>query len=281
MSRQNVILNGAVRHVLDAKIAGGSYFIDISAPTGPPPAAGWPAIFLLDAQGCFATAVEALSRMSRRSDATGVEPMVVVGVSSDGGDGHRSRRQRDFTSVKASTGATDSSDGGADAFVDFLENEVVPLVSLLHSIDPARLTLFGHSLAGYFVLWAMLGGAVKFSRFAAISPSVWWDKEHLFAAAGNGAGTGKRLFVAIGAWEHDLPPWQAAHADAQNVLARRAARSMVSNARDICASIQTCGGEAVFRLLGEEDHASIISAAIPRSLRLASLGFRSEPNAAE
>lgn len=251
---------------------GEHYRIDIAAPYGPVPAGGWPAIYLLDSSGCFGTCVEALRRMARRPDATGVNPAVVVGISAE--DGHDvARRQRDFTSAPADQ-ARDGTAGGAEDFLRFLEQQVIAAVGRKFPLDDSRRTLFGHSLAGYFTLWALARGGAPFSRYAAISPSIWWDRDGLFAALPALAGLDRRVLILAGEWEDTLPPWQQAAPGSDSVVARRKARAMVDTARQLALGLGSAlGGSNVrFAALPEEDHASIVSAAIPRMLRLASEG---------
>lgn len=260
-------LPGTRSLVLDRKDAGGACRIDIAIPDAPPPDSGWPAVVLLDAAGCFATCVEAVRRMGRRPDATGVSPLVVIGISSVVPD--NPRRQHDLTSTRADK----TNSGGAPAFLAFIEDQAKPRVAEIVPLDPARQTLFGHSLAGYFTLWVLAHHPEAFRTYAAISPSIWWDPEHLAEALSALSVHDRNLLLCLGAWEDELPPWQRAAPGSADVMARRRARRMVERARALAEQLQpVLGPERVqFRLLPEEDHASVISAAIPRMLRLASL----------
>lgn len=255
--------------------AGDSFRIDVALPEGAPPAAGWPAIFLLDGSGCFATCVEAQRRMARRPDATGVSPAVIVGISHLAGDGSSpvagnggaevpARRQRDFA------------DG--DHFLNLLKQKVKSLASEAASIDPSRLTLFGHSLAGYFVLRVLTREPEAFSNYAAISPSIWSGRDALLEALPSLEGQKRHVLVCVGEWEDRQPPWQLASRGSAEVAARRLQRQMIGHAQDMCERLSRhLGAERVqFRLLAEEDHASILSAAIPRMLRMASRGQQVE-----
>jgi predicted alpha/beta superfamily hydrolase len=122
---------------------------------------------------------------------------------------------------------------------------VLPQLAALGA-DPAQAVLMGHSMSGLFVLEARAAGA-PFARYAAISPSIWWNPA-VVAAQPERAN----LLVAVGAREEmaGLPP---AH------LARR----MVSNARDLEAR------GASLRVLEDEDHGSTPYAALPAVLRFA------------
>ncbi|WP_161792396.1 alpha/beta hydrolase [Croceibacterium mercuriale] len=245
----------------------GAYRIDLLVPDGPAPAGGWPSVWLLDGADCFGTCVEAMRRMSRRCDATGVVPQVIVGISA--ADGDRAHRQRDYTTpLPDREGA-----GGAEPFLRFVLEQVRPEVGRRVELDPARTTLWGHSLAGYFTLWALAHAPDSFRTYAAISPSVWWDRPLLEDGIARLSPGDRRALVCIGEWEDALPPWQARAPNATEALARRQARQMVAGARDIAGLLaRALGQERVqFRLLPEEDHASILSAAMPRMLRMASL----------
>lgn len=261
---------GTESHILHARLTGDPYRIDIAIPAGPAPAQGWPSIFLLDAAGCFATCVEALWRMDRRPDATGVQPTAVVGISFSDRQPDSPRRQRDFTSA----GGKGYEGGGARAFLDFLEKEAKPLVAQRVQLDPARQTLFGHSLAGYFALWVLANQPMAFRNYAAISPSIWWDRDGLFETISSLAVRDRRVFLCIGEWEGALPPWQLAAPGSDGVMARREGRRMIGNATELAERLEAVlGGNHVrFALLPDEDHVSIISTAIPRALRMASAG---------
>lgn len=253
-----------LRHGAD----GCAYDIAVATPDGVAPPAGWPAIVLLDAAGCFATCVEAMQRMSRRPDATGVSPTVVIGLSLAGHPPDKLHRQRHLTTPRA----TEANSGGAAAFLAFIEQQLLPLICQSVALDRRRQTLFGHSLAGYFVLWVLANHAHSFRSYAAISPSIWWDPEGLRAAFAAPLVRDRALLVCVGEWEDELPPWQRALPDSADVVARRNARRMHGHARELTERLRPLlGADRVqFRVLPEEDHASILSAAIPRALRLAS-----------
>ncbi|WP_414902403.1 alpha/beta hydrolase [Sphingomonas flavalba] len=250
----------------------GAYRLDVAAPSGVAPAAGWPSIWLLDAAGCFGTCVEALHRMSRRSDATGVSPMAVVGLSIVGDPYDAVRRGRDFTPSAKGSGKVDGSGGEAADFLSFLNGQVMNAVCDRVVLDRDRRTLFGHSLAGYFALWTLFHHPAAFRGYVAISPSIWWDRDLLFNAASVPARQGRRLFMAVGEWEEALPPWQVGKAGSEELRARRQARRMIANARELEEILRRTSepDHVDFMAMAREDHASIVSTAMPHALRLAS-----------
>ncbi len=74
--------------------------------------------------------------------------------------------------------------GSSAAFRDFLRNDVKPLISEKYRTSGYD-GIIGESLAGLFIVETYLREPSLFDRFAAVSPSMWWDKERLsFEAAG-------------------------------------------------------------------------------------------------
>src|SRR5690606_24367738 len=64
--------------------------------------------------------------------------------------------------------------GGAPAFAQFMQAQVLPWLGGQTSLNPLAQSLFGHSYAGLFVLYALAQAALPFSRLIAASPSLWW-----------------------------------------------------------------------------------------------------------
>lgn len=268
--------------------SGVDYRITVWLPPGEPPPGGFPAIYVLDANALFGTFVEALRRSTRRPDATGIHPAAVIGIAHDealfAGNG---LRQRDFTAGppagEAGLPASKAGGlGGALAFLAFIADELAPQLRRELPLAAARQTLFGHSLAGHFVLQALAARPDAFRTWAAISPSIWWDEAGLHAALaatlGKGDATarqggGPHVFMAVGEWEDAVPPWQRQHPGYEQLVARRAQRRMVASARELAGDLAAWLGpeRVVFRVFPEEDHASILMVAVQRALRFSAV----------
>ena len=247
---------------------GADYRLCLAVPPGSPPPEGFATIYVLDGATTFACLADTVARLGRRGDATGVSPAIVVGIGSATGDLHDVvRRHMDFTpgpSTDDDPLLTRVETGGADRFLTFIENEVKPLVAGLHPVDPARQSLLGHSLAGYFVLQALAARPGAFSAFGAVSPSIWWDRDRLASALDAAPDAGARAYVAVGAREEEVyePPLSEAQA-------RRARRRMVGYAREIGELLRRRLGteRTLFEVLPDEDHASVVPTAFVRFLR--------------
>ncbi|MGD8497198.1 MAG: alpha/beta hydrolase-fold protein [Gemmatimonadales bacterium] len=65
--------------------------------------------------------------------------------------------------------------GGAAAFLDVLERQVIPYVENRYPVDPDRRVLVGKSYAGLLATTALLTRPALFSDYLIISPALWWD----------------------------------------------------------------------------------------------------------
>jgi len=82
-------------------------------------------------------------------------------------------RNHDFlpdSSQSASTG------GGADNFVLFFKNELIPYINKSFKTEPYRV-LIGHSYGGVFAMHALLNEPDLFDSYIAIDPSFWYKNQ--------------------------------------------------------------------------------------------------------
>lgn len=260
---------------------GARYRIFTAWPQEPAPPAGYPIVYLLDADAAFGTLVETIRMRSRRPDATGVPPSLVVGVSlvvDQAGD--KARRTRDFTPrglmPPAGEWPADATPetGGADIFLSFLVNDVRRMIEGAYDIDASRRTIVGHSLGGFFVLHALFSRPSSFATFVAASPSIWWDVAGVMARAGalaqSAAAPAPRVLLTAGEYEQALAPWQPVSALTDDVRARRDRRRMVDHVMDLAqrlAPLAGRGGAVDCVLMPGEDHASVVPLTISRAVR--------------
>jgi hypothetical protein len=202
-------------------VDGHTYRVQIAIPFVPPPAAGYPVIYVLDGDGYFGSFSIAARLRTIGGELT---PAVVVGIGyPDAQDDMRvslARRDYDLTptggtaadaaQTRAQTGVTPTY-AGADQFLKVILTEVEPRVAAAVPIDPTRTTLFGHSLGGLFVLHALFTHPEAFRTWLALSPSIWWDGRVVLkdeAAFSREVADGKaapRVFIGVGAREQSRP----------------------------------------------------------------------------
>jgi predicted alpha/beta superfamily hydrolase len=257
-------------------VSGLDYEIFVSVPDVAPPASGFPVLYVLDGNSDFVTVSETMRRVSRRPQATGISPSVVVGIGYPDTESYNiDRRQLDLTRHAPDEAALPDASGGAcggqDAFVEFLRTQLQPTIEAGYPVDPARRTLMGHSLAGYFVLDLLSRRPEMFSGYISFSPSIWWDRAGLMqaVAAMDRATDPPQLHISAGRWEQELAPWQDRESLTDRYHQVREARRMIDNAREFADAVRpVIGEEAVkFEIGADEDHSTIVTVMLCRALR--------------
>lgn len=147
-----------------------------AVPKGLPPAGGWPILYLLDGNAAF-------DFLTAQHLAL-VPDLVLVGVGYDTDRQFaRERRTLDFTApdgpgdgIRPDPVHAGRMAGGASQFLDRLIGPLRDAAEADLPVNPVRRSLWGHSFGGLFTLYALLTRPQAFARYAAISPSIWWDE---------------------------------------------------------------------------------------------------------
>jgi predicted alpha/beta superfamily hydrolase len=148
----------------------------------------YPVLYLLDGQKFFRTVTGVVQHLA--SDASPRVPdLIVVGVSSQ----QRVRDSSPTHSLKGPRGVDEpdyAPSGGADRFLRFLTEELVPFVDRRYRTSGYRV-IVGYSFTGVPVMHALFTRPQAFNAYLAIDPSWWWDDYLLEKEA--------RTFIASGA----------------------------------------------------------------------------------
>ena len=140
--------------------------------------------------------------------------------------------------------------GGADHFLRFLSDEVIPFVDKHYRTEPHR-TLAGHSLGGLFTVHTLLSRPELFTNYIAISPSAWWsgqelsDKTESFLLAHPGLIA--NLYLSIG----------------------NEGKRMLGNAWRLSAALEEQAPESLqwqFEQLASESHSSVVHKSLYQGL---------------
>ncbi len=271
---------------------GRSYRLMISAPFAEPPAAGWPVLCVLDGQGYHGFVTEATRSLALAREAPPVL-VVAVGTCDDAPASWLARRTLDLTPTLPRAGAETAAmrvaalggAGGLDGFLDMLQSEALERVAALFPIDRRRMALWGHSLGGLAVLYALMARATPFESHLAISPSIWWDGCALLAheagfAERVGAGqVAARVFIGVGGLEdrapEHLPPGHPGTLEELAAVMR--SLKMVGNARALAERLQALRAaragaaplDVRFICAADETHAAAPFATLRAALALA------------
>jgi predicted alpha/beta superfamily hydrolase len=163
------------RALTSAKI-GQRYELLVSLPEGYAKSGkSYPVLYVLDGWHFpLMTFIQQNSVYSKR-----MGPMIIVNVS-HGATDYMALRARDFTPTKTSN---EANSGGAAAFLDFLEQELIPFVDRTWRTVPTDRGLLGHSYGGLFAIYALEQRPRLFQRIVAASPALDWDGRLLLTAA--------------------------------------------------------------------------------------------------
>lgn len=177
---------------------GPGYRLFIARPKSAPPPEGWPILYMLDGNAAFDFLTPEHLAMA--------PGLALVGVGYDTERQFaRELRTLDFT---APDGPGDGlrpdhvhqgrMAGGGAIFHNRLTGPLREAAEAGLTIDPARRTLWGHSFGGLFTLYALLAQPRGFARYAAISPSIWWDEGLMRRIARAAAPASLPLLMALG-----------------------------------------------------------------------------------
>src|SRR5580704_11745335 len=108
-----------------------------------------------------------------------MRPVIIANVS-HGATDYMALRARDFTPTRT---PQETNSGGAPAFLDFLEHELIPFVDRTWRTVPTDRGLLGHSYGGLFAIYALEQRPALFQRIVASSPSLEWDGRLLLTVA--------------------------------------------------------------------------------------------------
>ncbi len=175
----------------------------------------YPVVYMLDANMAFGIATETVRMLSFRND---IPEVIIVGI------GYPVRtfkdtvgfRTRDLTPTETDWYENSlkpvrpdapeyAGSGRAADFLQFMREELMPLINADYRTVPQDNALVGFSLGGLFGLYVLFSQPDTFRHYVVGSPSVWWDNgmilslEKEFAAKNNDLVA--KVFMSIGGSE--------------------------------------------------------------------------------
>jgi predicted alpha/beta superfamily hydrolase len=150
---------------LNSAILNQKRFIQVFVPPGYKPGSTtkYDVLYVLDG-GNWNTGL--IMQIQRFIEAQGLMPSTIV-VSVMGVDRNVELTPTVLKSWNAPT-------GGADKFLAYIKDELIPYVDK-HYPSNGDNTLWGHSLGGMFVIYALLKEPGIFKAYIGVDPSLWWD----------------------------------------------------------------------------------------------------------
>lgn len=293
---------------LESSVSARHLRLNVALPSAPEPPDGYRALYLLDGDTYFATAVEAVRANGNAPDVIvigigypdtpefveasmdrhgplppelGLSPFIMAVTRERMFDLSLPMTEAELKSWALPVYPQQSSDlGGVDAFLATLELDIKPRIAALAKINPQGTALFGHSLAGLAVLRALFTRPDLVRTFIAASPSIWWNScsvlqaEKHFAELVEQHGADPRILITMGA-DESAPPKQAvpgiSAADAAALISRA---NMVDNAQQLVNRLKCLSGGSSFEvadyaLFQDQGHGISVWPAIGRAVEFA------------
>jgi predicted alpha/beta superfamily hydrolase len=269
-----------------SKINRRTYRLFIARPALPALAAGLPVLYVLDGNAYFGVATQVARTLSLAGE---VKSALVVGIgyATDDFRAIGTMRARDLTlppSAKDTAqmpGVSVSDVGGADAFLQVIEQEIKPRIASIAHTDPSQAVLLGHSLGGLTVVRALFREPSAYRTFIAVSPSLFWAEravlgdERDFLRQVNDLKVAPRLLICVGGKEstplESVPAGAGVTLERANELIRTA--RMVEEAQGLAERLAASKGLPGYHVEGAvlpaESHQSAPFAAMSRAIRFA------------
>lgn len=200
-----------------------SFRIYSSAPSD---TAKHPLIILLDANAYF-DAVVAEYKLGKLTQ--GYPEAIIIGIGYKDFYTLDSLRARDYTFPVAVPQDSFAVSGGGVRFKQFIDNELISDLKKNYKIDETDVTLIGHSLGGYFVLYHMLESINQkkypITNYIAASPSLHYHDYYLNDKF-NEVDSSLKLYSSMGTREYD-----PAATENKFLLFKKKMESLSSNCR--------------------------------------------------
>lgn len=131
----------------------------------------YPLVFVMDGEWLFDLASAHIRYYSydEVTDET-IPRMIVVGIA------NTDRDQNYTPTPNSGTEQVFPTAGDADTFLQFIEQELIPLIDGRYRTQPSR-TIVGWSFSGLFAAYSAVAKPDLFGAHLCISPAVWWDNE--------------------------------------------------------------------------------------------------------
>ena len=132
----------------------------------------YPVLYLLDGQRNFQHVVGTLDLLNQSHMA---DEMIIVAIKN-------THRTRDFTPTYDKSYNRWGVSGGADKFLDFIEQELFPYVNRKYRTNGFDI-ISGHSLSGLLAIYSLQTRPSLFQAHFAFSPSLWWHEKTVIKSA--------------------------------------------------------------------------------------------------
>jgi hypothetical protein len=169
----------------------------------------YPVIYHLDGNAFFDPINSSVDRLHKKKKIP--RDPIVVGIGYENAYVMDSLRDRDYTFPESLPKDSFKMSGGGERFFQFIKTRLKPYIEKTYRTDTTHQTIMGHSLGGYFVLYALLEhakGNRLFNNYVAASPSLSYYDNYIFQKFQNlsqhdVASEKLKLYLTMGEFEID------------------------------------------------------------------------------
>lgn len=239
-------------------------FVSLPASYAKEPARRYPVLYVTDADYAFPLIRQIARRLN--VERPQLRDFILVGLSYAKGDDPVQSRRRDYTPT--ARGPSDAPAGAVHgegaAYQDYLRDRVLPFVAGRYRTDPAQKLFLGHSYGALLGTQILFTDPAMFDGYILGSPSLWYDKRHMFAV--------EKTYAAA---HRDLPANVYVYTGEYEALRRGDARynqtvDLVGDSRTLVATLEGRGypGLAIRSdVLNDEDHVSVAPRGFTKGLQ--------------
>ena len=199
-ARPALELSDTFVHEVPSEATGRHYQLWVSLPAGYVQGEKkYPVVFVTDAAYSFPLVRSIRNLLGQRG--RNIEDFILVGLPPERGMSSKDSRSRDYTpSIPVSNSPVEHTGaryGEAEAYRNYLEHQVFPLIASEYDSDMNRTVLVGHSYGGLFGSYVMLTKPQMFSTYILGSPSLWFDNHAILKIEESYAQRSRELPVKV------------------------------------------------------------------------------------
>ena len=197
INSQQFSLYNATEKYMYSELIADSFYVFVSVPDGYYSSdKRYPVLYVLDGDIAFGMAAS-IARYLQIGE--NIPELIIVGIGYGGLDKSAGeKRRRDYRPTPT---------GGAQNFLIFLEDELIPFIDNNYRTVPGERAINGYSIGGLFGLYTLFTKPEIFNRYIIGSPSLTWDDYSIYNYEENSSekiGEKKiKLFISVGSEESD------------------------------------------------------------------------------
>lgn len=239
-------------------------FVSLPASYAKEPERRYPVLYVTDADYAFPIIRQIARRLN--VERPQLRDFILVGLSYAKGEGGMRSRRRDYTPTPRgpSDAPADAVHGEGAAYQRYLRDQVLPFVAGRYRTDPSQRMFLGHSYGALLGAQILFTEPAMFSGYILGSPSLWYDKRHMFAAEKAYAAAHRDLRAKVYVYTGEYEARREGDARFNRTV------DLVADSRALVATLKARGYPGLHirgDVLNDEDHVSVAPRGFTKGLQ--------------